>query len=118
MPINSRTKGKRGELEFSSWIHAHWGVDARRSVQFCGRAGDADLITPLPVHFEVKREERLAIYKTVHQCLDDARGTGRVPVVAWRKNKEDWLLIVEARNMLTFAEILVNRHDFAHERGT
>ncbi len=44
MGSHSRTKGKVGERECAAELAKHWNcTEARRSVQFCGDAGDADL---------------------------------------------------------------------------
>ena len=47
-----REKGKRGELELAK-IFREYGYDARRGQQYCGAAGNADVIG-LPAVFHRK----------------------------------------------------------------
>lgn len=56
MPVNSRAKGKRGELEAVKYLKSLGFADARRTQQYNG-LGKGDVICPesLPrLHFEVK----------------------------------------------------------------
>lgn len=69
MSINSRRKGKAGELEAVNLLKEMGFADARRSVQFCGRAGDSDIACPesLPnVHIEVKRRKDIRVGNAAH----------------------------------------------------
>ena len=61
LPINSKAKGKGGELEWSRVCRAE-GYDVRRTAQFCGNTGMAADCIGLPgIHQEIKRVERLNI---------------------------------------------------------
>ena len=98
MAINSRTKGKAGELEFSKLCKEH-GYDVRRMQQFCGATGDAADCTGLDgIHIEVKRVEHLNIHEAMNQSVRDsaAAGKGSLPIVAHRKNRTDWLITMRA----------------------
>lgn len=88
--MDSREKGKRGELELSHFLTAH-GFDARRGQQYCGSNGDADVVGVPGYHLEVKRVEKLNIEKAMQQSIDDAR-ENEVPVVVHRKNRKPWLV--------------------------
>lgn len=105
MPTNGRAKGARGELEFVAWLKQEFGYDGRRSQQYCGTAGDADVVTELdPVLFvDVKRVELLRMYEALEQVQFDARDTDRIPVVMHKKNRGDWIAILDAA---TFIELL------------
>ena len=84
--MNSKRKGKTGELEFSRLCREQ-GYDCRRTAQYCGNTGDAADVTGLPgIHVEVKRVERL----NVSEAMGDAR-PGEIPVVAHRRSREPWL---------------------------
>lgn len=100
---NSRRKGKRGELEAAETLR-RLGIDARRAVQYCGRAGTADLATDRPIHFEVKRQERLNPYEAIEQATNDS--DGKVPAVLWRRNRRNWLLILRLEDVPRFIEAL------------
>ena len=73
MAINSRAKGKAGELELAKILRETYGFeDARRSQQFSGKQGDADVVGLPHLHLEVKRNERLNIYDAYEQsCRDE-----------------------------------------------
>lgn len=88
----SRQKGKRGEREAAKAL-ANLGITARRSQQYCGVAGDSDLITDIDeLHFEVKRVERLNLYAALEQAEGDRR-VSQVPVVLHRRNGKQWAVI-------------------------
>lgn len=87
--MNSRDKGKRGELDL---VHAlkGYGIMARRGQQFSGINGDADVIGLPGIHIECKRVERgLNLEKALEQSNRDAR-EGEIPVVMHRRNREQW----------------------------
>ena len=92
MNINSKRKGKTGEREFARLCRAY-GYEARRGVQYSGIEGQ-DVVGLPGVHVEVKRRERINLYDAVAQAVRDARsrGKGELPVVAWRRNKHNWLI--------------------------
>ena len=60
MAVNSKRKGKSGELELAAKLKGH-GYDVRRSVQYNGKAedGQADLLGLPGIHIECKRVENL-----------------------------------------------------------
>ena len=93
---NSNQKGKRGEREWSSFCKEQ-GYNTKRSQQYCGANGDADVIGIEGLHMEVKRVERLNITDAVVQAINDARG-GEIPIVAHRKNNCKWLVTMTAED--------------------
>ena len=86
--MNSRQKGKRGELELVHVLKSH-DFDVRRGQQYSGASGDADVIGIAGLHIEVKRVERLNIQDALEQARRDARD-GEVPAVFHRRNNEEW----------------------------
>ena len=88
--MNSRDKGKRGEIEAAHVLQS-FGYDARRGQQFAGIHGDADVVGLYGVHLEVKRVEKLNVHDAMKQSARDARGD-EIPVVMHRKNREPWLV--------------------------
>lgn len=88
--MNSRSKGKRGELEAAHLLQ-EYGYDARRSQQFAGMNGDADVVGLPGIHLEIKRVEKLNLDNAMAQSISDAR-EGELPVVMHRKNRADWLV--------------------------
>ena len=88
--MNSRNKGKRGELELSRRLR-EYGYECRRGQQFSGANGDADVVGLPGIHIECKRVEKLNIYDAIDQSRRDARH-GELPAVFHRKNDCDWLV--------------------------
>lgn len=103
---NSRRKGKRIELQASKELMKNLGCEARRSQQYCGEAGDADLITDIPrTHFEVKGVERLNIYKAIEQAESDKKYHD-IPIVLHKKNGKQFLLTVYLEDIGDLVEII------------
>ena len=95
--MNSKQKGKRGELEWASFCRQQ-GYDCRRTAQYCGTTGDASDVVGLPgIHQEVKRVERLNIEEAMSQAVRDSQGS-KIPVVAHRKNGQRWLVTMRAED--------------------
>ena len=92
MPINSREKGARGELELAEFLREH-NVDARRGQQFHGGPGSPDVVADLPgFHLECKRVERGSLYDWMDQARRDCGDN--IPVVAHRRNRKEWVAIL------------------------
>lgn len=81
-----RRKGKRVELEAAHALDAI-GLPARRSVQYCGRAGNADVTLDggVPIHVEVKARASHACIRFIEQAQADAK-PGDIPVVLIRED--------------------------------
>lgn len=86
--MNSRQKGKRGELELAHELEKY-GYEARRGQQYSGLEGDADVVGVPGIHVECKRVEKLNIDAALDQSIRDAR-SGEVPVVMHRMNRKPW----------------------------
>lgn len=102
MPINSRNKGKVGELELVSFLKDHGYGEAFRGQQFHGGADSPDVVVPglEGVHFECKRVEKGNLYDWLKQAKRDS-AEGEIPVVAHRKNREDWVAILPLEDLLS-----------------
>ena len=88
--MNSRRKGKNGELELCRALRGH-GYECKRSVQYSGANGDADVVGLPGIHIECKRVERLNLEDAMAQSRRDAR-EGEIPVVMHRKTRSPWLV--------------------------
>ena len=97
MTINRRAKGARGELELADELRKH-GWEGRRGQQFSGGTDSPDVVTNLPWHFEVKRVEAGNPYKWLKQAQRDCGK--KVPVVAHRKTREEWVVILTLDDFL------------------
>lgn len=88
--MNSKSKGKRGELELAELLRHAGHANARRSAQYCGNTGDAPDITGVDgLHIECKRAEQVRDEVFLQQAERDAR-KGDIPVVMYRRNHEEW----------------------------
>ena len=88
--MNSRSKGKRGELELARRLR-EYGYDSRRGQQYSGANGDADVVGLPGIHIECKRVEKLNIYDAIAQSRHDSLH-GELPAVFHRKNNCEWLV--------------------------
>lgn len=89
--INSKQKGKKGELEVANYLKSK-GLTARRTQQYCGTEGTSDVVCDQwpSVHIEVKRNEQLNVEKALQQAINDSKSTNKLPIVVHRKNREQW----------------------------
>ena len=93
--MNSKQKGKRGELEAARLLRS-LGFPARRTAQYCGYTGDADdLIGVDGLHLEVKRCENIRMTEWLEQAKHDSL-EGDVPVVMFRRSREPWYVCLPA----------------------
>lgn len=96
----SREKGKRGEREVVKLFEAK-GIPAHRSQQYCGKAGDADVVTALGdlIHVEVKRQEVVKVHEWLKQADADAPFAS-YPMVFHRRSKEGWKVTLHAEDLI------------------
>ena len=98
--INSRNKGKRGELEWCKVVKSE-GFEAFRGAQHAGKnlktgVASPDVITPdLNIHYEVKRVERLNLDDALAQARRDAN-PGEIAAVSHRKNNGPWMVTMSS----------------------
>jgi hypothetical protein len=103
MAINSRQKGKTGELEIVRVLKELFGWSGRRTQQFSGWAkggASADIYvdqTP-DLFWEIKRVERLNINNAMALAVEQA--DRKCPVVLHRVNRSpDWLLTIRLQDL-------------------
>ena len=106
--INSRAKGARTELELAKKLQELFGWKARRTVQFCGKLGDADVLIPeIPqVLVESKAVEKLNIHAVMERAAEDAKAKGKLPVVMHKKNRTGWLVTVRLEDLPVFSAMI------------
>lgn len=102
--VNSKIKGKRGELEVAKILRDR-GYDARRGVQYKGTPDSPDVECKelSDLHIEVKRNESLNVEKALQQSRQDA-GDNQIPIVVHRKNNEKWKVTLDLDNFLNIIE--------------
>lgn len=94
-------------------ILREFGFEARRSQQFSGKEGDADVVGVPGLHLEVKNVEHLNLDKAMEQSERDAHAeflkTGKpvVPVVVHKKSRQEWRITMGFKDFLDmFGEYL------------
>jgi hypothetical protein len=87
---SERRKGKAGELEVVHLLRDYGWPDAERNSYGRSQDGRGDIGRgPEGVHFEVRRRERLDIWKSIADA-ERAAGEGELPVVAFRRSRSGW----------------------------
>lgn len=100
--INSRNKGSVGEREWRDFLRER-GYTARRTQQYAGFTGDASDVICEELdgfHWEVKRVENLYVHKAMEQAIRDSKKKNRLPIVAHRKNRTEWLCTLRASDLI------------------
>lgn len=102
MAINSRKKGKTGELEACQVLRDLFGWVARRTQQYSGwhpNNDSPDIVcdqTP-SVFWEIKRAERLCVPKAMQVAVKQA---GRkLPALLHRQSRSEWLLTIRLSDL-------------------
>lgn len=92
--MNSKQKGKRGELELAEALRTAGYANARRSAQYCGNTGEAPDITGVDgLHIECKRREQIQDEVFIRQAEREAK-KGEIPIVAYRRSREKWKVCI------------------------
>ena len=106
MAVNSKRKGAKGEVELAHKLE-EYGYNTRRSVQYNGKDGQADVVGLPKIHIECKRVEKLNIYDAIDQAKRDAKN-GDMPTVFHRKNRCNWLVTMELDEFMKLYEGYMN----------
>lgn len=97
--MNSRQKGKRGELELAKVLREH-GYETRRGQQYSGTETSADVVGLPGIHIECKRVENLNVYNALTRAIRDTGESGDLPAVFHRKNNQPWLVTMRLDDWL------------------
>ena len=110
MAINSRAKGKRGELEARNAVREHFfAPDCIRAAQGAG-AYAADLLhAGHEVHVEVKCVAKLGTEKFILQAEKDA-SEEELPVVVMRQNRGEWCVMFRLKDSVRFSDLIRANH--------
>jgi hypothetical protein len=107
--VNSRQKGKRGELEARDAVRAALPYpDAIRSAQRDGRFG-ADLAFTGGLHCEVKRLASIAVLKHMEQAERDEAivGEDKLPIVVMRADGDkEWVVMLRLTQVTRLIKVL------------
>lgn len=94
MAINSKKKGKKGELYVVNEFKKY-GYECNRTAQFKGNTGRADDIEGIDyIHCEVKFVEKLNLEEAMNQAIRDSLASDRkaFPTVFHKKNYKELLV--------------------------
>lgn len=93
---SSKARGKRGELSLVHALRNAGFTEARRTAQYCGKAGTSDVTGLNGIHVEVKNVERLNIWEALLQSKRDseADGNGDIAAVFFKRNRSGWYVAV------------------------
>jgi len=106
--VNSRAKGARAERDLCQALKEILKWDARRSQQFCGNAGDADLVVEqCPNLFvESKMVEKLNVVQAMEKAVEQSGGA--LPILCHRKKRTGWLVTVRLEQLLELSQMVVS----------
>jgi hypothetical protein len=93
-----RDKGKRNERAAAAQWSEITSCSARRSVQYSGKDGTADLIAQDGIHIEVKSRKSIAAVRFHDQAVSDARDKN-VPIVLMKEDRGDFFLMVRLNDL-------------------
>ena len=96
----SRTKGQTGERELSKLLEQHLGIRFERNLEQT-RDGGHDLNGLSALSIECKRAAQPSYSSWWDQTIKQALETGRVPVLAYRLDRQQWRFVV---SMADFVE--------------
>lgn len=90
----SKARGKRAELDLVHRLQSLGFPEARRTAQYCGKAGTSDVVGVPGIHCECKAVERLNIWEALSQSERDsvADGKGDIPALFFKRNRSGWFV--------------------------
>ena len=108
--MNSRQKGKRGELEAAKAFHSATGLTVHRTAQTDGKLS-ADLAGVDGLHIEVKRRRRIASLDYLVQAENDSadreQSANDVPLVLMRQDLDtSWAVMVRLDKLSDLVSVL------------
>lgn len=109
MAKSIRSKGARGELEVAKMFNADLNLNVKRNLMQTG-SGGYDLVGIPLFALEVKRHETLSIGTWWKQALKQGKDTGRMPILMYRRSREQWWCVAEigtVRGILEPTEIML-----------
>lgn len=113
---SSKARGKRGELSLVHVLRDAGFTEARRTAQYCGKAGTSDVVGIEGLHVEVKNQERLNIWSALAQSQRDteADGNGDIPAVFFKRNRSGWYVALPLPNFIKLYKLY--KGELHHEK--
>jgi hypothetical protein len=63
-----------------------------------------DCVEVAGIHFQIKRTEKLELWKAIEQAESEARDHD-LPVVAFRRNRSKWYCVIEADELVALLRL-------------
>ena len=113
---SSKARGKRGELSLVHALRDAGFTEARRTAQYCGKAGTSDVVGIEGLHVEVKNQERLNIWSALAQSQRDTEADGKVdiPAVFFKRNRSGWYVALPLPNFIKLYKLY--KGELHHEK--
>lgn len=113
---SSKARGKRGELSLVHALRDAGFTEARRTAQYCGKAGTSDVVGIEGLHVEVKNQERLNIWSALAQSQRDteADGNGNIPAIIFKRNRSGWYVALPLPNFIKLYKLY--KGELHHEK--
>jgi hypothetical protein len=118
--MNSKQKGKVGELALAKYLREHGFDEARRGQQFRGGSDSPDCVGVPGVHLECKYMASLQLHDAYAQACRDA-APGAIPTVAFKQvskatqapgKAKPWMAILSLDDyLLSVREVLALRRE-------
>ena len=110
--VNSRQKGKRGELAAAHLLNSLFPhAKARRGQQYAGTPDSPDVVTDIPgLHIEVKNREALRPYEWLHN-IEMERAPGDTGLLLIKRNNLPWVAVCYAEELPQLAKTLMEKPD-------
>lgn len=111
MGKSERTKGANAERELAKLLSAELGIDVFRNLNQT-REGGYDL-KGLNISLEVKRQEKEDLQGWWNQTVKQAKGSGKIPVLAYRRSHQKWRFVlplvgVQRRQEMSVVELTLS----------
>lgn len=99
----SKARGKRAELDLVHQLQKFGFTEARRTSQYCGKAGTSDVVGVPGVHCECKAVQRLNIWEALSQSERDSKadGNGDIPAVFFKRNRSGWFVAMSLTDFVS-----------------
>ncbi|MEM2990176.1 MAG: hypothetical protein QXQ02_03225 [Halobacteria archaeon] len=105
MGSSQRQKGKRGERDAANALNRLFRVSAARTAQARGTRDSPDILCDIEdLYIEVKFRERINIYDAIEKA--DKEADDKIPIVLYRKNRKDWLVIAYLDDLPIICKIM------------
>lgn len=107
--MNSKNKGKTGELELASLLRQYGFGECRRGKQYSGSEESPD-ITGLPfIHIECKRVEKLNLETAYRKAKEECKK--KIPVIFHRRNRQEWMVTMSMDDFMRFYTFYEERNN-------